>query len=426
MRGAPAPWRLPFDSTWAHGPFAGRVVPRRFPGMLPTQSLAGLALIGFVQVLLMLVLAARIIPRGQHRYATWREPIATLALLGLSIVIRLLGETTFVTKPLRWPAAAGAPPQPHQLLLTRCCPPRPKQSLAAGASTISTCTVAMACCWHCVSWRCLVLPCPQPSTCCTFGSPQTGTSQRSQWPCCCRCVGGPLPLARRGSLLGVFCLRAAQLSCGCALLAVADACCCRSSTSPNCRPCSTWPPSAAVLWAQPVPPACSGNQLACNNYPHVQGDQRLAVSGQLLCSVQGELCAAAVAASAQLAPATPSCCMPTWRTDLLLCPRPASPVCSEIPLSLPDLIVGPGATQDPLGQCLVVDTWLLVTAGLMLPIIHLYRAERRARRAFEMRQWEALGGREPQFAIEWPSWGWRDAFLGSALAWAILDALLVA
>lgn len=191
----------------------------------------------------------------------------------------------------------------------------------------------------------------------------------------------------------------------------------------------TWPPSAAVLWAQPVPPACSGNQLACNNYPHVQGDQRLAVSGQLLCSVQGVLCAAAVAASAQLAPATPSCCMPTWRTDLLLCPRPASPVCSKIPLSLPDLIVGPGATQDPLGQCLVVDTWLLVTADLMLPIIHLYRAERRARRAFAMRQWEALGGREPQFAIEWPSdpsWGWRDAFLGSALAWAILDALLVA
>lgn len=91
--------------------------------------------------------------------------------------------------------------------------------------------------------------------------------------------------------------------------------------------------------------------------------------------------------------------------------------------------MGPGAAQDPLGQCLVVDTWLLVTAGLMLPIIHLYRAERRARSAFAMRQWEALGGREPHPAIEWPSdpsWGWRDAFLGSALAWAILDALLVA
>lgn len=82
--------------------------------------------------------------------------------------------------------------------------------------------------------------------------------------------------------------------------------------------------------------------------------------------------------------------------------------------------------QDPLGQCLVVDTFLLLTAGLALPVLYLYQAECRARRAFAVRQWEVLGdeGQLDIAELNGPSFGWRDAFLGSAIAWALVDALV--
>jgi len=72
---------------------------------------AGLALGCCVQVLLMLVLAMGVIPRCKHRYGTWREPLTTLALLGLGIVIRLLGEQSpaceEVARPVHVPLCAA-------------------------------------------------------------------------------------------------------------------------------------------------------------------------------------------------------------------------------------------------------------------------------------------------------------------------------
>lgn len=50
-------------------------------------------------------------PRCKHRYGTWREPLTTLALLGLGIVIRLLGEQSpaceEVARPVHVPLCAA-------------------------------------------------------------------------------------------------------------------------------------------------------------------------------------------------------------------------------------------------------------------------------------------------------------------------------
>ncbi len=119
------------------------------------------------------------------------------------------------------------------------------------------------------------------------------------------------------------------------------------------------------------------------------------------------------------------CCCPPAHTSCCSRPDLAAP-CSKIPLSLPAIVATPGTMQDPLGQCLVLDTFLLLTAGLVLPIMYLYRAECRARHAFAVRQWEVLGG-EGQLDIampDGPSFGWRIAFLGSALVWALVDGLV--
>lgn len=104
---------------------------------------------------------------------------------------------------------------------------------------------------------------------------------------------------------------------------------------------------------------------------------------------------------------------------------------------------GAHASSSPLEQCFVIDTWLLLMAGIGLPLAALWALERNARRLFnrrrqQQRDWEQhgraadhsthsahstvhaawLGDSEPPGMHEWLLRGWQALFQ-SSVAWTL-------